>query len=536
MQAGLNPHARPFAPCNTTLNFSSFLPNKNRFSLRLGTINARSWSSKADELSNFFQTASLDVLAVTETWLRDSFPSSILTPTVNHTIIRRDRAVGCQVRGGGVAFLISPSTHFTHRPDLEPQGVEISCIELTKCDCLTFLFSCYRPPNTDPTIFERALHKVVSQVSSISPHANVILLGDFNARFTGWNATDPSTPAGRLLSGLFDSEGLSQLVGVPTRYSASGRECSLLDLVVTKQPFKVLNLSVLPTISDHCPIVFDLVTNISQSSTLPSTTSCKLDLSNVNWGQLQSDVWDLPLLSTVVDAPDVDDAWITWKRSVEQVILNSVPYRPSIHRPNTKPWFYAAHHQLRRRRDRLFAAAKRSGTAAAWAAYRLSRNSFTTAIRRSKSEYYMNMSRSLEEGKGSYKWWKKLKSICKIDKPQSSIPDLELPTSTATSDISKANAFSELFAGYSSAPSNPNSYTPLASATPVPDTFSIGALTKGEVFLALKKLPTHKITAGILSNTILKKIAPAIAESLTALFNRSITSASFPTDWKLSTA
>jgi len=338
MARALNPNASPFIPKEP--NFRTYLPSRNKNSLRVGTINTRSWPSKVNEINNLFTTTGLDVLAITETWLHDAYPSSILLPTPNHTVYRRDRSSNTQIRGGGVAFLVAPSLLSIHRPDLVPSDLEITCIELTECNCPTFLFSCYRPPHQDPSHFQQSLERSVSHLSVTIPNANVILLGDFNARHTDWNDSDPTTQAGRLLSGSFDSEGLVQMVrNRPTRYSPCGVSSSLIDLVVTKQPFKVKDLTVLPTVSDHCPVIFDLMTCLPQSprargacSDLPHQATTVYDYSKVNWPELNDRIWDLPLLDTIQQADSVES---TPSKPGLSIVWLETPSHPPYVVPNT---------------------------------------------------------------------------------------------------------------------------------------------------------------------------------------------------------
>ena len=53
------------------------------------------------------------------------------------------------------------------------------------------------------------------------------------------------------------------------------------------------------------------------------------------------------------------------------------------------------------------------------------------------------------------------------------------------------------------------------------------------MFHSLKTLPTHKTTAGNLPNYVLRKLAPVITQSLTALFNHCIEKGDFPQEWKI---
>jgi len=237
------------------------------------------------------------------------------------------------------------------------------------------------------------------------------------------------------------------------------------------------------------------------------------------------------LLDSVLDAGNVDAAWNSWKHLVEQQILQTIPYHYKTYKPHSKPWFTAMHHKLRRRRDRLFVTAKRSGAVEAWAAYRIARNALTEAIRRTKRDFFRKVSANLEDGRGSYHWWRSIKSICNLGKPKPTIPDLVNSARTAKEDIDKADMLCKLFASYSQALSSPQAPS-LVRPHGTDSMFSFSQLETVEVFKSIKRLPNYKSTAGLLSNAVLRRIAPAIAESLTALFNRSIQSSSFPAPYR----
>ena len=262
------------------------------------------WLKRADEIKNFFCTSQLDILGITETWLTPDITSSIITPSAEYKIIRHDRHNNTVRRGGGVAFLLHPSISHTtkHRPDLQPADptIEIVCIELEHRPNPTLVFCCYRPPWQPPDQFCSALRTCIQSISC--PQASIFVIGDFNARLSKWLASDPDTPAGSCMYDTLDDLGLSQLVDQqPTRYSASGKSSSLLDLVITNAPIAVSHLTILPPVSDHCPVVFDVVHNRSAGSTaqISSAQNTWLDFAHTDWQAFNNHVWQLPLLDAV---------------------------------------------------------------------------------------------------------------------------------------------------------------------------------------------------------------------------------------------
>ena len=83
--------------------------------LRVANLNCRSLLSIADELSDLIVHNSIDVFAVTETWLDSTIEDSeIFSYSFPINIVHNDR----NCRGGGIAFLLSPRVKFVLRPDL----------------------------------------------------------------------------------------------------------------------------------------------------------------------------------------------------------------------------------------------------------------------------------------------------------------------------------------------------------------------------------------------------------------------------------
>lgn len=530
----LNPNARPYIPPPSTFNYSQCLLTKRKHILRIGTLNARSWLSKADEVSNLFATSHLDILGITETWLTSKVANSLLLPTANYTILRKDRCTDNIRRGGGVAFLIHPSIPHSHRPEHQPSdpSVEIVCVQITYRDSPTYIFCCYRPPHQSHDLFHRSLTTCIQSVKD--PRATLILLGDFNARHSTWLPSDPTTTSGRSLSETIDTLGLTQVVcNLPTRYSPTGTSFSLLDLVISNKPTHIQQLTVLPTISDHCPVIFDLALRTPQEL-IKRTHSMAFDFARTNWKALNDHIWSLPLLKAVQEADSTDEAWVSWIGMVEDAIRKFVPQLPHRTSRKNKPWFTIQHHHLRQRRDRLFKAAKRLRSTEAWTAYRLARNSFVAAIRKAKRKFYDSMSSSLRKGKGTHTWWKKAKALCKINHPFTPIPGLHGNNRVADTNEEKACILGELFASYSQTTQSPHSSLDITDTAPpqLAKNFTIKPPSEAEVFQELSNVSTHRSTTGILCNHIIHKTAEVTTQSLTALFCRSLRESTLPQAWK----
>ena len=119
--------------------FSSPVQAVKKTSVRIGVLNVRSLISSYEEVCLLLVGASMDVLALTETWLEDSD----VCP-VGYSIVRKDR----NRNGGGVAFIVSERVRYKPRIDLCNGCIESISIELYPTSKRSMLFCCtYKPPS-----------------------------------------------------------------------------------------------------------------------------------------------------------------------------------------------------------------------------------------------------------------------------------------------------------------------------------------------------------------------------------------------------
>jgi len=82
--------------------------------------NANRILNKFDELLLLLSSESIDIVAVTETWLSDEIPDSVVSIN-GYVVIRRDRITGI---GGGVMCYIS-NRFFVRQLNLIPKMIKI---------------------------------------------------------------------------------------------------------------------------------------------------------------------------------------------------------------------------------------------------------------------------------------------------------------------------------------------------------------------------------------------------------------------------
>ena len=196
------------SPCNVSSGMLQLdlPPLSSTAGLRVAHLNCRSLLSIADEVSDLIVHNSIDVFAVTETWLDSSIEDCEIFPySFPINIVRNDR----NRHGGGVAFLLTPRVKFVVRSDLCESAIESLWIELYPSTKRSMLFCCvYRPPSQH-NFFDNFLAECETAFSH-SPR--LAIFGDVNA-----DLLVPSLPQTKLLLSIMKQFNFVDLVCAPTR-------------------------------------------------------------------------------------------------------------------------------------------------------------------------------------------------------------------------------------------------------------------------------------------------------------------------------
>ena len=461
-------------------------------------VNARSLLPKIDHLR---VACAPDIICIVETWTNVDILNSELC-IQGYEIIRLDR----NRHGGGI--LIYVNTRYSHNilysdsPDLE---LLIVSIFTTTTPITLALF--YRPPSSPYGIFDTLQTTLFSHVETLLL-SNFILIGDFNVNYL--NNTHP------LFSKLHTVTCLTQVVTSPTHCSNS-----LIDLIFLSSSEALSSCEILPPLanSDHNGILL-LLQNL-KTKPIPIKGAKKIwryDYADFNLAldMIAEIDWDSVFLNA-----DVDECWSTW-RSIFMHIMDSYIPSSTLKPRKNLPWLTKSIIQLMRKRNALFRAAGRTRTEAAQTKYKRVRNRVVAMLRISKSIYFRNLGCSSQKD-----FWKAVKLI---RREESSIPALKNGPTLATSNSDKALLLNEFFYSCFN-----DSFRPLTEPTRLDPSKCPPHLlcTEEEVMDLLLSLDPAKSTGpDKISATMLRSTAVLIAPSLTKLFNLSIASGRFPTDWK----
>lgn len=136
--------------------------------LKIMDLNVRSLGNKVEAIRILLLSRSLDILALTETWLDETWNDKELA-VVGYNLFRRDREANNQSRscvGGGIVIYARDSLMGKRRYDLESNEMEQMCIEVKQHRYASFFVSSlYRPPNTNAAFFKH-LTQLVELISA----------------------------------------------------------------------------------------------------------------------------------------------------------------------------------------------------------------------------------------------------------------------------------------------------------------------------------------------------------------------------------
>lgn len=238
-------------------------------------LNARSLYSNLQDFRFFLASLEFDLVFVTESWLSELHPDSLIVGNLPYFVVRRDRGS----RGGGLLIAIRHGTHFK----LSHSGSDTESMSLDLVKEKIRIFLGYIPDKYDKTDVLKMCSEFRSVVNTGSRN---LILGDFNMSFINWDALSASHENGWLFLDCVSELGMSQLVTEPTR------EENTLDLVLADDDRLVYGVTILEHLglSDHCMVAFNLQGHNSASGRDPCFGSGKIDftklrplLGRVNW-------------------------------------------------------------------------------------------------------------------------------------------------------------------------------------------------------------------------------------------------------------
>ena len=485
-------------------------------------LNVVSLTKYIDEIRLLLADEKIDLLALNETRLDYSTTNGFVN-VIGYDIIRRDRN-RC---GGGVCIYVRKSLTYLERPDLVPEGLEAVCLEIKNPKSRPFIVSTiYRPPSASVDIFNK-IESLVEQIDNLDLEVNI--LGDLNA-----NLLDHASSPAKKLSLIMEHYQLSQLIDKPTRITKYSS--TLLDVCIVSSPEKIIHSGIIPVgFSDH-----SLIYSVRKINMLPKTKGIREieirnfknfdsknfleDLDRQHWVQVESE-------------REVNAMWTTWRNLFLGVLDKHAPLRSKRVKNNPNlPWISKEIKKKMRERDRLKLVAIKNSKEQDWKLYKCSRNEVNIALRKAKANYYATQIEN--QNQNPKHAWKIVNDILGRKQKDSHITEIKFNNSSITSADEIANHFNDYFTNIGLALAegidnnervNFNDFVNKSNGN-----FHFKYTTEAKVYKLLCSLSVSKST-GIdnIPARVLKLSAPVISQSLTKIFNASIASQTFPSEWKI---
>lgn len=245
-------------------------------------------SVKFDELKSILCNSLLDVVGISETWLKSDV-SSLAVAIPGYKLCRNDRS---RVRGGGVGIYVS--SKLKHKIVFKTSVIgkcESLFVELESGDSKVLFGVVYLPPPGDLTIFEDLHHDLFSRYS------NIVVVGDFNCNLFNISRAN-------VLRSLCIRLNLAVVHNsAPTHFDVAHGSTSLIDfMLVSDSSMRMFSSQVqCPAISHHALIFASFRINIQHIEEFIEYR----DFNNINWdgllGYLEAFNCDLIVANTNID-------------------------------------------------------------------------------------------------------------------------------------------------------------------------------------------------------------------------------------------
>ncbi len=234
----------------------------------------------------------------------------------------------------------------------------------------------YRPPSAE----SQATDTLVNMLSKFSDE-ELLVLGDLNLNWL----SDASLQFKNLMCSL----NLSQLIMEPTRPNPKdGSKSTLLDLIFTNKAGKYSSSGVFElVISDHCPIA--CVRDVRVKKTASKVVS-KRNFSKFDAEQFLGDLkdWDWSYLGQFNNVEVALDSFVA---KFNYFVNKHAPYKAARIKDRVVPWVTHELSSLLNNRNSAWSRARHTGDPQHWLSFRQLRNKCTSAVRKAKSEYFLNL-------------------------------------------------------------------------------------------------------------------------------------------------
>jgi hypothetical protein len=459
-----------------------------------------------------------DVILGCESKIDQTFATYEVFPE-NYTVYRKDRTE----HGGGVFIATRDSLITSSEPSFD-EDCEVVWAKIQFANSKPLILGSFYRTQGVKTLenffssFSNALSKNSRQ------HPNVIVGGDFNLAdidWKTWQTTNIKTKAihERFLNFLFDNS-LSQLVTGITRPVSN----STLDLLVTTNPNLIENIEILPGMSDHCLVMFDICMK-PKLRIKPKRKIYMYHKADIPTLKEHTQEFVQHFLNSNPGERSVNENW--------EIIRDKLLYLADIHIPSKMskskhnlPWVSPKIKRKMRKRDKLFSKARKSNSQQNWKAYKKCRNQVTNLVRKSHNEYVNSyIGPKLSENPKCFYSYLNLKKTENLG-----VPTLKTQSKICSTDAEKAEALNLQFeSAFTSTELTQVSFEQDSAYDPIPHL----EITIAGVAKQLRELNGAKSSGpDEVTPRLLKLVAEDIAPAYQFLYQQSYDNNVIPDEWR----
>lgn len=507
-----------------TLDQLNHLTTTNDLHVSVLNVNIRSLRKNFDKLEAFLDSLnfSFDLICLTETFVDEH--EARFFALDNYMFLGQPR----NSRGGGVGVFVRRTLE-AGREHLAVAGAEALLFTVVGAGWaspykITVL---YRQPSAGLGDFLESLEEHLF-ASGNPPH---IILGDFNI--------DTShTSCNHDYLNLISSFNFTNTITIPTRISP--QKSSIIDHILINFDVDYSSGTVYTDISDHLPSFFLAHLALSAApapSEIPSTFQvidkprCIALIEELDWNYLY-------------DLDSVEDMSSVFSTKLKEAIDACTETRPLTRQPrsrgNLKPWITPLLKRKIKTKNRLFRMVCDSPLNTKLRTKYVSlRNTLTKELKAAKLDYYTETFNSFRNSSEMWKFLKTVNGFRNNKNSDNQISELFDPvTNTNVSGPAVADILNRHFStiGETLASKFTDTAVPpvphLCGGSP-PASFSLQPVAVEQVFDLLNKLDTKKATGlDAIPAWLLKLCSSTLANPLTHIFNKSLTTGLVPTLYK----
>ena len=369
----------------------------------------------------------------------------------------------------------------------------------------------YKPPN----ISYHKLDELDAKLGEVFLDVHeVVLMGDINIDLSRNNTADA-----KFINHIFNIYSLKRTNSDPTRITSTNAK--LIDVMCVSKGLEVINVQTkdMMHMSDHCLI--------STSILLPSfkaglKTITYRGYKNIEFDKFYIDLENIPFqnIKSIADINQQVDELTTYVLNLFDI---HAPAQTATLKENYSPWITATIREMIRLKDKAFKKYLKCRNVASFEYYKSLKNYITSAIRREKSAYIKH---KLDlHAKNQKKFWNCIRSWGIGTKSSSSMP----------TDILNVDALNKHFVcqGYNADKTDevmtPNLH---GSFTDGEACIGIDTITESDVLEALVSIKSNAAGIDLIDRTMLNLVLYKIMDLILHIFNKSISTGTFPNQWK----